>query len=81
MKITVYGSAICSGCKAFYKKVKEVAEKNGISADLLYESDLKKAMEKGIMELPALEVEGIIKSSGRALKEKEIQAMLGCPPQ
>jgi hypothetical protein len=55
-----------------FTKIKAAAERHGISADLLYETDLKKALDKGIMSLPALEVDGVLRKVSHNPKEKEL---------
>ncbi len=75
MKIVVYGTVGCSGCKAMLTKIKSAAEKHSVSADIFYETDLKKAIEKGIMSLPALEVDGVIRKVSHVPKDAELMAI------
>lgn len=46
-----------------------------MSADIFYETDIKKAIEKGIMRLPALEVDGVIKKVSHVPKDAELMAI------
>ncbi len=75
MKIVVYGTG-CKKCHALHESVLAVVKKQGIDAEVVYENDLKTIIGKGIMQMPALEVDGKIKSLGRVPKEKEILIFL-----
>lgn len=71
MEIIVYGTG-CKSCEMLHNNVQNVVKENAIKADIIYEKSLKVIMEKGIIQLPALSVDGKIKSMGRVPKEKEI---------
>lgn len=75
MKITVYGTG-CKSCKALHESVLKVVKDNAIAAEVVYENDLRTIIGKGIMQLPALEVDGKIKLAGRVPKEKELAEYL-----
>jgi small redox-active disulfide protein 2 len=76
MKITVYGSG-CKSCHALYESVLEVVKKYAIDAEVVYETDLKKIIARGIMQMPGLEVDGKMKCVGRVPKEKELLIYFG----
>jgi len=75
MKIVVYGTG-CKSCHALHESVLETVKKHGIDAEVFYETDLKTIIGKGIMQMPALEVDGRIKCMGRVPKEKELLTYL-----
>lgn len=75
MKIVVYGTG-CKSCHTLHERVKSVVKDNNINAEIIYETDLNVILNKGIMRMPALEIDGIIKSMGAVLKEKELISLL-----
>ena len=75
MKIIVYGTG-CKKCKSLYENVLKTVKNHAIDAEVVYETNLSTIIEKGIMQMPALEVDGQIKSAGRVLKEKDILPIL-----
>lgn len=70
-KITVYGVG-CPSCHKLYERVEKVLKKNKIDADLENIGDINILIDKGIVQVPALEVDGIMKCMGRVPKEKEL---------
>lgn len=75
MKIVVYGTG-CKKCKALHDSVKKIVEQANIAAEVVYQSDLNVIILKNMMQLPVLEVDGVIKSKGRLPKEKELKEIL-----
>lgn len=71
MKIVVYGTG-CKKCQELHDIVTKVLKDNNIEAELIYEKDLKTIIGKGIMQMPALEMDGKIRIAGRIPKEKEL---------
>lgn len=71
MKIVVYGSG-CKSCHMLHESVLKVVKDNAIDAEVIYENDLSIIVGKGIMQMPALEVDGKIICKGRIPKEKEL---------
>jgi small redox-active disulfide protein 2 len=76
MKIVVYGTG-CKSCHALHESVLKTVKKYEIDAEVVYESDLRTIIGKGIMQMPALEVDGKIKSTGRVPKEKDLLIYFG----
>lgn len=76
MKIIIYGTG-CKSCHTLHESVLAVVKKHGINAEVVYETDLKTIIGKGIMQMPALEVDGKMKCMGRVPKEKELLIYLG----
>jgi small redox-active disulfide protein 2 len=76
MKIVVYGAAGCADCAALHSRVKAVIEKNGIKAELIYNTDFEDALQKEIIQMPALEIDGKLIFAGKIPKEKQILRIL-----
>lgn len=76
MIINVYGTNGCVSCKRLHEIVKEICLKENIEAEINYVNDLNLIISKGIMQMPALEVDGSIKSVGRIPKIQELINML-----
>lgn len=75
MKIVVYGSG-CKSCELLHGRVLSVIRKKNIDADVDYIKDLAAIISKGIMQLPALEIDGKIVIGGRVPTENEIAKLL-----
>lgn len=75
LKITVYGSG-CPSCKKLYETIKELVMREQINAEIHYEDDLNKIIARGLMQMPGLEVNGVMKSVGKIPKYNELIAML-----
>ncbi|NCA66904.1 MAG: thioredoxin family protein [Clostridia bacterium] len=71
MKIVVYGTG-CKSCHALHESVLKLVKDNAIDAEVEYITDLNKIISKGIMQMPALEVDGKFKCMGRVPKDKEL---------
>lgn len=76
MKIVVYGSG-CKSCELLHRRVLSVVREQNLEADVDYIKDLAAIISKGIMQLPALEIDGKLVVSGRVPKENEIAKLLG----
>lgn len=76
MVIQVMGGG-CSKCEALLEHVKEAVGNTGKTADIQYITDFAVIASKGIMSTPALVIDGKVVSSGRVLKTKEIEPLLG----
>lgn len=61
----------------FIYDVKEAVAAKEIDAEIEYITDMQKIMECGVMNTPALMIDGKIVSAGRAIKTKEIEKILG----
>lgn len=77
MKIIVYGTGSCGSCKILYNRLKTIIATNAIDAELVYETDIQMAINKGIMQMPALEIDDKMVCVGKVPKEKEILKYLG----
>ena len=73
--IKVLGSG-CASCHALYENTKEAVQKMGLSVKVEYITDLQKAMEYGVMSMPALVVNDKAVSMGKVLKPADIEKLL-----
>jgi small redox-active disulfide protein 2 len=71
MEVKVVGPG-CARCKATFELVKKVVERGKINAKVEYVTDMKRAVELGIMATPAVIVDGKIVVQGRIPFESEI---------
>lgn len=67
----VFGTG-CKTCEKLYKNTVKAAEKLGVVKEVCYVTDIKILAERGIMNTPALALDGKIISSGKLLNEDEI---------
>lgn len=75
MEIIVLGTG-CSRCKALEAAVKNVVNNNGLEATITKVEDMEQIMAYNVMNLPALVVDGKVVSSGKVLRESEIELIL-----
>ncbi len=76
MEIKVLGGG-CKSCDKLLANVKEAVSELGIEADIKYITDMEEIMKAGIISTPGLIVDGIVKTTGRVPKTKEIKKILG----
>ncbi len=75
MKIEVLGTG-CAKCSTLEKVVKEaIAEIDGFHSIEKVE-DFQKILDYGVMSMPALVVDGVVKSTGKELNKKEVLDIL-----
>lgn len=75
MKIEILGMG-CSRCKMLYENAKKAAEEKGVQAEIFKVEDINKITEYGVMMIPALVIDGEVKSSGKVLSAEEIKKCL-----
>ncbi len=75
MNIKVLGAG-CTNCEALLKATKEAVANKGIDAEIEYVTDLEKIMNYGVMNMPAMLVDGKTVSAGKVLKVKEIEKLI-----
>ncbi|MCX6076684.1 MAG: thioredoxin family protein [Campylobacterales bacterium] len=66
MKIEVLGTG-CSKCKALEEATKQAVAKSGKFAQIEKVEDIQKIMEYGVMNTPALVIDGKVLSTGKVL--------------
>lgn len=75
MKIEVLGMG-CQKCNDLYKAAEEAAKELGIQAEMSKVTDIKDIMKYGVMNTPALVVNGKVKVAGKVPGKEEIKTML-----
>lgn len=75
MNIKIYGSG-CAKCVSLSENVNAALAGSDISASVEKVSDIDVIVARGILMTPALEIDGEIVSSGRALSTDEIRKLL-----
>ena len=75
MEIKVLGTG-CPKCKALEKAVQNSIEELNINADVSKVEDILQIMKYGVMQTPALVIDGKVVLSGRLPKEKELKKLL-----
>lgn len=75
MEIKVLGTG-CPKCKALEKMVRNAIEELNIAADVSKVEDIVEIMQYGVMNTPALVIDGKVVLSGRLPQEKEIKEII-----
>jgi small redox-active disulfide protein 2 len=75
MEIKVFGPG-CDRCTETEKLVKEIVAARGGDITVLKVSDLKEIMLAGIMSVPGVAVDGVVKSTGKVPTKNEIAAWI-----
>ena len=75
MKIEVLGTG-CPKCKKTYENTAEAIKELGIEAELVKIYDSVEIAKRGVLETPALAIDGEIKVAGRVPSKEEIKEML-----
>ena len=73
--IKVLGSG-CKSCHELYENAKQAVKSVGLSAEVVYITDMQKVMEYGVMSMPALVVNEKVVSMGKVLKSADVVALL-----
>jgi len=78
-KIEVFGTGCllgCSSCKIPIEGVRRALAELGVEARVVRVDDIGEAQVRGVRRLPALVVDGMIKSEGKSLAAGEIKKLL-----
>jgi small redox-active disulfide protein 2 len=75
MKIEILGDG-CSRCDQFYENVLEAVKESGKEAEIVKEMDLPKIAQYGVLSLPGLVVDGLLKVSGKVLNAEKIRDLI-----
>ncbi len=76
VKIEVLGTG-CAKCKSLLKNVEKAVSESGIEAEIIKVDSIQEIMNRGVMMVPALYVDGESKIVGRNATVQEIKSMLG----
>ena len=75
MKIQILGTG-CQNCVKLAKNAEEAAKAKGPDFEIEKVTDIKEIMAFGVMQTPALVIDGKVKSVGRMLSVEEIKKLL-----
>ena len=75
MKIEILGSG-CPSCKKLEENVKKAVEELNKEPTIVKITDISKFIDYGIMQTPALVIDGEVKCSGKVADKKEIKKWL-----
>jgi small redox-active disulfide protein 2 len=76
MEVIILGAG-CAKCKNLYSTVEKIIAEAGTTATLKKEEDIMNIMAYGIMNTPAIVVDGVVKIKGYVPSEVEIKKVLG----
>lgn len=74
-KIEILGSG-CQSCEKLYKTVIEAAQELELSCEINHITDITKAIELGIMSMPALVIDGEVITTGTIPNKEEAKAII-----
>jgi small redox-active disulfide protein 2 len=72
MKIEILGDG-WSRCDKFYENVLKAVKESGKEAEIVKEMDPQKIANYGVLSLPALVIDGVLKVSGKVSKVEKIK--------
>ncbi len=75
MKIKVLGPG-CAKCKKLYVETEKAIAEAGVSAELEKVEKIDEIVNHGVVLTPALVIDGEVRSTGKALRSKEILALI-----
>jgi len=75
MKIEILGSG-CPSCKKLEENAKEAVEESNKKAEIVKVTDITKFIDYGVMQTPALVIDGEVKCSGKVADKEEIRKWL-----
>jgi small redox-active disulfide protein 2 len=76
MEIKVLGSGCCK-CNDLEERVKDALAEMGLTAEVEHVTDFREIMKYGVMQTPALVVDGKTKVAGRVPAKAELVKLLG----
>jgi small redox-active disulfide protein 2 len=75
LKIEILGTG-CAKCKSLTKNVEKAVMELGIQAEVVKVDSIQEIMDRGVMMVPALYVDGESKMMGRTATVEEIKRLL-----
>ena len=75
MKIEILGSG-CPSCKRLEENAKEAVKESKKEAKIVKVTDITKFVDYGVMQTPALVIDGMVKCSGKVADKEEIKKWL-----
>jgi small redox-active disulfide protein 2 len=75
VKIEVLGTG-CAKCKSLLKNVEKAVAESGITAEVVKVDNIQEIMDRGVMMVPALYVDGKSVLMGRTATVEEIKRLI-----
>lgn len=75
MKIEVLGPG-CAKCEALYARVQTMKDRLGLDCEIVKVSDITEIVSRGVMQTPALIVDGEVKAVGKVPTEDQLEDLL-----
>jgi small redox-active disulfide protein 2 len=75
VRIEIFGTG-CAKCKSLAKNVEKAVKETGIQADVIKVHSVQEIMNRGVMMVPALAIDGELKIVGKTATVDEIKKML-----
>jgi small redox-active disulfide protein 2 len=75
MKIQILGTG-CSKCKYLFQAAEQAVKESGVSATVEKVTDIAQILEYSPWALPALVIDGQVKTAGQMLSADEIRPLL-----
>jgi small redox-active disulfide protein 2 len=72
MKIEILGMG-CSNCSKLYQNALEAVKQSGKEVEVSKVEDIQKIMSYGVLSMPALVIDGTVKTAGKVPKTDEIK--------
>jgi small redox-active disulfide protein 2 len=76
MEIKILGPG-CGRCDSTEKLIKKAIEETGVAADVEKVTDMMQIAAYGVLNVPAVIIDGEVKSAGKVPKKDEIKTWLG----
>lgn len=74
-KIEILGTG-CAKCASLEASAREAVGRLGIDAEITKVDAMDDIIARGVMMTPAIAVDGVVKSSGRALSAADVERLL-----
>lgn len=71
MKVEILGTG-CKKCSNLYDIVNEIVQEKGLDAQVVKVDDMKVMIGYGVMQTPAMVIDGDVKFYGKSPKKKEV---------
>lgn len=72
LTLTIYGPG-CAKCKETERRVLNVIDQSGVEATVTHATDFAEMAKAGVLNTPAVAVNGVIRVSGRIPAENDIR--------
>jgi small redox-active disulfide protein 2 len=72
MKIEILGLG-CANCNKLYQNALEAVKQSGKEVQVVKVEDIQQIMSYGVLSIPALVIDGVVKTAGKLPKAEEIK--------